>query len=379
MTVPVHQRFFPLALLGLAALGCGSTLPETADRSLEIIGGFDASSAAFDAVGALVILDEVGQPVRLCTATLVTPTAVITAKHCILESPDDGGGPRLDQQPVFFALGPDAKAPYRMVRAIHSDASPIDEGGWSEFSDWPTLGHDLGVYHLDEPINEIDPLAVGGFLSSSDIGTRFIAMGYGRQHNRDGWEPGTSNSTRRMGLITLRALEGRPFELMFGTLQAFLDNQMALMGPLPDEEVDALTHRYEKTFLIEGHEAWLGARPGDAQACNGDSGSPLLARVEGALHVLGVLSGGWSTPELRCDRGNIYATLGPRARDYLAASLAYEDPCGSLPETGGCAGTRVLRCTSRHEGPRRVVDMDCAAVGMQCGYDAERQATCVAP
>ena len=54
-----------------------------------------------------------------------------------------------------------------------------------------------------------------------------------------------------------------------------------------------------------------------------------------------------------------------------------DEPGEGLPEGGSCDGTTVTRCTTPEEGPRRVVTMDCAELGMTCGLDEAGQSTCV--
>src|SRR5438045_1950468 len=68
--------------------------PPTGDS--EIIGGVDAKSAALDAIGALVYLNpQTQKQEELCTATLITPKVVLTAKHCAMEKTTEqvDGGP----------------------------------------------------------------------------------------------------------------------------------------------------------------------------------------------------------------------------------------------------------------------------------------------
>lgn len=71
--------------------------------------------------------------------------------------------------------------------------------------------------------------------------------------------------------------------------------------------------------LLDGYEAQLGGAPGDAQACHGDSGGPLLRNVDGQLVVYGVVSSGVSGVKEVCQNaGTVYATFGTDAQAMFA-------------------------------------------------------------
>src|SRR5205085_2574872 len=71
-----------------SATGCVSDATlDTGDSTESIIGGFPLRSHRFDGVVMMFEADETGDFGRLCSGTLVTPTMVVTAKHCVTDPP----------------------------------------------------------------------------------------------------------------------------------------------------------------------------------------------------------------------------------------------------------------------------------------------------
>lgn len=353
------KRLVPFgALFGLAALGaCTDSTPAKApapaleSQSQAILDGEPANEAAYNAVGALVLSHFVVDPVAgemkelrgpFCTATLIAPSKVLTAKHCarILKR-----APELREASTFFAMGPNTKEPTRLVPlAEHFDA-PGDEGGFVH------MGRDVAVVELAEEITDVEPAELGA-LEERMVGESFEVVGYGFQDAE-----GTLG-TRKKGTVPLSALEGKVFAEAFGSFEAFhawigelfpqeqpqgeaaelgLTDAGTLVAMFADEsdleaEAEAMGEReqerpardeaywrkwYDETKLLAGYEAFLGREPGGAQPCFGDSGGPLLRITDaGALKVFGVASGGLRANEA-CDHGTVFATFGPEVEAFL--------------------------------------------------------------
>src|SRR6476469_6827693 len=104
------------AVLGALAACSGPSSPapvQGADN--DIIGGVDAKSASLDAIGTLMFKDPQQNNTlqMLCTATLIAPRVILTAKHCAFEKSVDqaDGAPAqvvetrfIDVYPMFFAI-----------------------------------------------------------------------------------------------------------------------------------------------------------------------------------------------------------------------------------------------------------------------------------
>jgi hypothetical protein len=371
------------AALAIATLmsGCRSDPPADIDENQnQLIAGFRADGKSLDAVGTVGVRGFDGSYQFFCSATLIAPQVVLTAKHCaILFSGFFKGIKIVNTEPVFFAVGPDANRPAKIVEAIAADTSPVDLGGIVG------LGNDVAVYHLKEPVTGVTPLPVSTVsFTPADIGTRYMGVGFG---SKDLLEDafGFLTAQRRAGYMTLRALGGQPWHTIFPTFQDFVNEFRFLFG---DELVQFLLPQirefYDSTILGGGYEAWVGlssnqrASDGtaDAQSCHGDSGGPLLTR--GAYRsIVGVVSGGFFSRQLPCDHGTFYATMGAKTHEMLAAALTYRDPCaGGHTVEGSCDGTIATRCTDKFEGDRRLSQIDCADLGLECRRDGRGVVGC---
>jgi Trypsin len=385
-----------LALALPLAVACSERAPLTApsaganEDGQEIIGGFAANDPRLDAVGSLVIkLPPVGgrprPPDFFCSASLIAPETVLTAKHCaeIIPLAAEAG------LPVAFALGPDSTTPRAMVDIVAIETAPLNVGSFIQ------LGSDVAVVHLERPlVNE--PKVGIGTLAASDLGKPFVSMGYGVQDNTG------RAGTRRVGRETMRAMEGKFFEIIFGSFDRFFEwattgRQVPGLGfnhddapapadggppvgrdggappdgpPSPPSLQERARRLYDETLLLKDYEALTGGRPGDAQSCYGDSGSPLIGRANGQSVAYGVVSWGLGSRNLICDYGTVYASFGPTTLPMIQNAMSWTDPCGDLDTAGSCDGSVARRCTNLLEGPRRVVEFDCGLLGLECNTSA---------
>jgi hypothetical protein len=375
------------SLLLIALLtACSSKSPvDTPSAENNVIGGFDAASASLNAIGT-VGFNQNGQFGFFCTATLIGPRTVITAKHCALDfspqSPPDAGGedpdaapapapntaPRrfMDEGQVVFGIGPNASQPIRTIAVTDVVVSPIDTGGFVG------LGSDVSVYTLAEDVTDITPMKfASGPPDPSLVGQTLTIVGYGFQDEKK-----TLIGTRRAGSVTIRAVTGKALAAIFKTPQDFFDAVAQLDGqPFVDANKADFQQLYD-TPLIDQYELYAGAAPNNAQACNGDSGGPLLQKLpDGSRQVIAVSSGVVSTTRLPCTMGSAHATFGPKVQDMIAGAM--NDPCNGVTTKGQCDGTVASRCTTPDEGPRALVKEDCGDLGLVCGLDANGAAACV--
>ena len=364
------------------AVGCaaeGSTIVDFdyAGDGKDDIGGVEALGSSLNAIGTVGMMVD-GHYRFFCSASLIGPTTVLTAKHCAL---DLGTGMKLvNLVPIYFAVGPDANNPTRTVEAVAADVSPVESGGFVG------LGNDVAIYHLREPVTDVTPLKVANFaLQEEDVGKKLLGVGYG---SKDAYEDltGQLQAHRRMGTKTLQARSGKAFELMLGSFEGFLDSLASIYGREAVEQVRSeLQKMYDDTTILVDYEVWAGHVSGDSQTCHGDSGGPLIAKVaneSGQVEkmIFGVVSGGWFSRDLPCDYGTYYATFGSRTQALIESTLAWSDPCaGGLTEMGRCEGTEAVRCTGKWEGNRRATRVDCGVLDLACGQDAVGQVACVDP
>ncbi len=348
----------------LLLAACGESTTEL-DISLgaaeqPIIGGLDAASPFWNHTGALARLDEAfGDRFTFCTATLVGPETLVTAKHCVDLLIDLAG---FSDGSIVWSAGPDAKEPVEEVRIVAAERAPSDEGGFIG------RGQDVGVLHLEGP-SSFAPARFAPFTGDL-LGQRMVTLGYGAFS-----AAGASDETRRIGRETVSALEGRIFEAMMGDFESFAE--WFFTGSTTDEDILAqidpvdrefLAEEFDAQVLLPQYEAVTGLGPGDTQSCNGDSGGPLgLIDSSGVFSTFGVVSGGLFSARQTCDFGTVFATFGPDVVDLLERESAWEDPCGEVPTEGICVGTVRRVCdTSLTEGRRELVSQDCADDGRLC-------------
>ncbi|MDX2024575.1 MAG: trypsin-like serine protease [Deltaproteobacteria bacterium] len=384
----------------LSGFGCDGASPQTPatpddPEAQELIGGFPAGDKRLDFVGALVAYDPrspYSPPEAFCSGSLVGAESVMTAKHC---------AQILDQISYYglkagFAVGSNSAAPSRIIPIVEYDQAPGDIGGFVG------MGQDVAVVHLESPVTDIAPV-VPKTLTEKQIGQKMVAIGYGVMNNAG------QSGQRRVGTQTVKAVEGRVFEALFGNFDKFyawftsqgyysgtLDSSDARPpmptptdaggsvadggvavdggggindGGFPPYDPTAFArYIYDSTLLLSGYEAVTGGQPGDAQPCYGDSGSPLIRynAKTANYEAWGVVSGGVGSSKSVCDFGTVYATFGTEVLAYVKASAKWTDPCKDLTDAGSCVGNVASRCTGIGEGARRISALDCDLLGLQC-------------
>ena len=346
--------------------GCSAQVEESAPTSEDaIIGGVEVQSPTLDAVGALKITYR-GEE-RSCTGTLIAPDRVLTAKHCAIamrakHAPDGRDHLFLDEGSVSFAIGSDIQDA-RLVPIVHVELATPSEGGVG-------YGADLAIYHLGERVDDVVPLPVAREpLIATDVGRSFVAIGYGIR-NQLGW-----SGHRTLGHVTLRLLEGNPYEAAFGSFDGYRTYLERSTGPWPPELAAERKAFFDSQRLLTGYEAYTSSEDG-AQPCNGDSGGPLLRKLDGKITVFGVASWALSREHgLLCSKGLVYARIAPSIHAGLGDR---EQPCSGESERGRCDGATAIRCTTLDEGRPRVVRTHCAELDLACGM-MDGNVGCVAP
>src|SRR5437763_6428742 len=98
-----------LAAVAAASLVACSQQPADEANSDDIIGGVDGSAKSLNAIGTLGVLDSGGNFQFFCSASLIGPHTVLTAKHCAIVLDGVLAGLKLvNLIPLYFAAGPDA-------------------------------------------------------------------------------------------------------------------------------------------------------------------------------------------------------------------------------------------------------------------------------
>ena len=357
------------SVLGLVALAlaCGGTpdAPGLRERGQSILRGTLASSPELNHTGALVAIDRTTHEPRLfCTATLIAPALVVTAKHCAL-AVFDAEQLQLD---VAWLAGPSVAEAEEVIPIVAVELAPGNSGGFLG------LGSDVAVAHLEHAtaIEPVEPAALG----DEQIGQAMVSIGYG-VFSPDGAE----DQRRRIGSETVAALHGRVLAAIFGDFESYVEwdqtgqvtslNFLQLVSPgnlLAQLALLRYRQQFDSLLLLDGYEAVTGRSAGDTQTCSGDSGGPLaLQNDDGGWQTYGVVSGGLFSLRSVCDYGSVFATFGPDTLAFLRSARGWQDPCAELPALGECRGSVAVRCDTRLlDGVRQSVERDCAADGQEC-------------
>jgi len=355
------------ALVLLADLGCGGDTadPSLALRDQSIIRGVLAASPELNHTGALIAIDRTTLERSLfCTATLIAPETLVTAKHCALAAYQ---AEDLDLD-VAWLVGPAVSDAAEVLPVAAVELAPLNRGGFLG------IGRDVAVVHLDHPssIPPAQPRALG----DEQVGQALLSIGYGV------FSPGgDEDQRRRIGSETVAAVRGRVLAATFGSFENYVEwsftgsvtnfNYLQVFSAsdlLAQLVLQSLRTDFDSLLLLDGYEAVTGRQPGDTQTCSGDSGGPLaLQAPDGAWQTYGVVSGGLYSATSVCDYGSVFATFGPETMAFLEQATSWEDPCGELPGQGQCQGSVAVRCeTQLFADVRQRVEQDCAEIGQEC-------------
>jgi hypothetical protein len=341
-----------------------------------IIGGLVASNPLLDHTGTLSYrVRESGDTGALCSASLIAPQTLVTAKHCIsVMATFERVG--ID---VFWAPGPDFNQPLELIPVVAVAGAPGDEPGFAGY------GRDVGVAHLDAPSEGVPLLGIQPFRRDL-LGVSMVTLGYGISS-----AAGVIDGLRRVGRETVSQVEGSAYAGLFGDFESFVElvvtGQSTELDVLPQVEANptlanlpALRAEFDAAILLPDHEVVTGKSPGDTQSCELDSGGPLaLVNENGDWESYGVVSAGPRLGRPICAFGQVFAVFGPLTYAFLESERIWDDPCGELSALGRCEGDRLVRCESSFAtSVRRRVEVDCSASGSACRVSGEG-ASCSAP
>jgi hypothetical protein len=298
----------PTLALALLALGCGTAKLGTHQQG--IIDGTAVGDDEFPTVGALTT--NIGS---ICTGTLIAPSVVLTAAHCVEPellklSAQQGGGQVPSEITYQFTFARDLRA------ATAGDFLAVAAVEWHErfLADLddllnPGMGQwdDIAIMHLAKPVTDrpVQQLATRSVVEAIDGATLSAVAGYGMTDDADPMSAGV-----------LHAGESGLDELGDHELLAGVDDAQ--------------------------------------QACRGDSGGPMFADG-GTSYQIGVASrinagpglpsGGQPPP---CEGGLLYTRLDSYL-PWLDAKLGGlpdddddggdGDGDGDSDDGGGCAAT----------------------------------------
>jgi hypothetical protein len=164
-------------------------------------GTFDADNQ-YSNVGLILFYDATGR--YRCSATLISPTVLVTAAHC---TDGDLGSVLVDFRNFIAETGPSPYAPAADPSVGYTDQEIADMGfvsgtaythpAYSDFTDLDNW-NDVGVVVLDEPVDiapaELAEVGALDQIAKSELRkTLFRAVGYGTEVRKS--ETGPQNPT----------------------------------------------------------------------------------------------------------------------------------------------------------------------------------------
>jgi secreted trypsin-like serine protease len=263
--------------LVLAAILPACVVEPPGQTSRSVIGGTETEATEYQATGGIV---EFGRAV--CTGTLISPKAVLTAAHCLEAFRFSGEAPgftlELDATTVAAEQVVPGIAAYQHPEFdINAALAP----GLGEFND---VGLVILARELDVPVEIAASAAAVALL---EVGTTIELVGYGQSS-----EEISSAGIKRKGI---------------GTVDSFNGTEMFLVGP--------------------------------QQNCFGDSGGPgFMDSGDGARLLVGVVSRGPDPASGGCDMGGIHTRVDAYL-GWITDVLAGHDagPVG-VPDAGSPDG-----------------------------------------
>lgn len=201
-----------------------------------------------------------------------------------------------------FVIGGSIHAPQHVLSVSSVTAHPSYSAS--------SLKNDIGFVTLSQDA-PVAPMGVLSSMDSSWVGRELLFVGYG-----------VSNGISQTGAGTKRSVR------------------------MKISQVSSTTFRYQQP---------------SKNTCNGDSGGPAFADVNGQLLVAGVTSYG----DANC---TVYGvdTRADTYKDFLGVSATPVDPCQGETFAGRCEAGKVIWCENN-----QVHTSNCAAQGKVCGFSAQ--------
>jgi secreted trypsin-like serine protease len=264
-----RRRSIASAVAGALLLAAAVAAPPTG----AVVGGTETPVGAFPWIVQVATADGVS-----CTGSLITPSVVLTAAHCVI-----------DDEPTAVVIGRQRSEGagghrVRVVRAVHDERferAQRDETG---------LVADVALLGLARPVPHVPPVALAGRESAPLLfpGRRPVIAGWGYTNARLEEEPGGTS-------LHSAALPARSSAWCEGAVQRAIGGAhgVACAGTL---------------------------KPGRS-GCYGDSGGPLFSVTPAGPVQLGITS---ATTQAGCSGGStlfIKVLPGTSARAFIDAHL----------------------------------------------------------
>jgi|tagenome__1003787_1003787.scaffolds.fasta_scaffold20932707_2 hypothetical protein len=270
-------------LLRLLTAACALVaLAITAPTAGAIVGGTDQTSDAFAApLAFLTITDSSG--VGWCSGTLISPTVVMTAAHCVYETGRRGNllGVSTPSEIVVRVGSRNVSNAALGTKAAVVAVLPQPYYRW----DGSRHNHDVALLALDRAMPQA-PAALAE--QHPDAGKPLVIAGYGSTSTFDNSRPGALKE--------------------------------ALIDAADPKSCTLVSESFDPSWLFCGAASGDPALPGGT-SCYGDSGGPAFAYENTAVNLVveGIISYG-SQPS--CESSRSYLVLVSSERGFIDRALA---------------------------------------------------------
>lgn len=229
-----------------------------------IHGGGLAEGADYEAIVAIILNDNRNHHFVVCTGTLISANQVLTAAHCVYDAAEQTfGDPQyLIKNPQLMSVyrGPGKKLPARSSRGLKGNIAIKSITAHPSYLTNDTIrAIDLAVITLENDVLGVAPIAIPpeNFQFDEVDLNNVYAAGYGA-------DPEQFHGLKQSAKVTLQSVNASQ----------------------------------EIAFMNAGDET--------SGICSGDSGGPLLTRLNGQLVLLGVASLSFGGEELCSPYPSIY-------------------------------------------------------------------------
>jgi secreted trypsin-like serine protease len=250
------QKYALVAVAICSVLACGPTnQTEDAEVDLSIIGG--EADSGDPSVVAIFVHAPSSSSGSLCTGTVISSRAILTAAHCVAPSAV-GSDNAFD---VYTGASFGSSTSLSVARVAYDPAFSLDDLG---------AGHDIAVLTLSRPTTLPAIPWNRSALGSANLGAPVRLVGYGASSHDDNGAGIKRSVTTAIGAI-------EPALIQIGS--------------------------------------------SEQQTCHGDSGGPALQRLNGVETVVGVTSFGYDKSSGSVCFGGGYDTRVDTHRSFISRHL----------------------------------------------------------
>jgi Trypsin len=305
---PIHKT---MPFRRLLPVLCALALLVLAPAARAIVGGTDQLGESFAAPLAFIEIDEPGNVIGTCSGTLISPTVVMTAAHCVYDKTKKGNLIGIVKpSKISIRVGStDVSDPSLGVAAGVVAVLPQPYYRW----DGSHHNHDVALLALDRALPQ-QPATLAE--QRPDTGKQLLIAGYGSTSTNDPSEP--------------------------SALKA------ALIDAADPTSCHLVSETFDPSWLFCGAAATDPAFPGGT-ACYGDSGGPAFAYENTVTNLVveGIISYG---SRADCEFSRSYLVLVSSERGFIDRALA--TPASGWAKLRDDPPLASIRATRRHVGEK---------------------------